>query len=341
MKKIVACGVTILLFVGCGISSKTHSKKVADVTMYLNIIDAKDLSKHLYTIASNEMAGRDTGSEGQKKAGEYLINQYKALGIQFPKGASSYYQNVPAEFMTKNFGNKGANSENIWAYIPGSTYPNEIIVISAHYDHIGIKNDEIYNGADDDASGTVALLEIAQAFAKAKSEGWGPKRSILFLHVTAEEKGLHGSRYYVENPLFPLKNTVVDINIDMIGRIDPEHVNNPNYVYVIGSDRLSTELHQINEEMNTRYIGLNLDYKYNDRNDPELIYFRSDHYNFAKNRIPSIFFFNGVHEDYHKPSDTPDKINYELLTKRTQLAFVNAWEIANRDKRIIADKNGE
>ena len=341
MKKIVVLSLLTFLLVSCSSTSKLNTKKEVSVSSYLNIIDPTDLSKHLYIVASDEMGGRDTGSEGQKKAGEYLIEQYKAMGINFPKGASSYYQKVPAEYMTKKFGNKGADSENIWAFIPGSTHPDEIVVLSAHYDHVGTKNEEIYNGADDDGSGTVALLEIAQAFAKAKKEGHGPKRSILFLHVTAEEKGLHGSRFYSENPLFPLKNTVVDINIDMIGRVDPEHESNPNYIYVIGSDRLSTELHQINEEMNTKFVGLTLDYKYNDRNDPEKIYFRSDHYNFAKNGVPSIFYFNGVHADYHKPTDTPDKINYEVLAKRAQLAFANAWEIANRDKRIIADKNGE
>lgn len=342
MNKIIAYSFIGLAIVGCAsTSSISNAKKNVEPSSYFNQIDKTDLSKNLYFIASDEMLGRDTGSEGQKKAGEYIINTYKNLGINYPTGASSYYQKVPAEFMTKKFGNKGVDSENIWAFIPGSQFPDEIVVISAHYDHVGTKNDEIYNGADDDGSGTVALLEIAQAFAQAKKEGHGPKRSILFLHVTAEEKGLHGSRYYAENPLFPLKNTVVDINIDMIGRVDPEHEENPNYIYVIGSDRLSTELHQINEEMNTKYVGLNLDYKFNDRNDPERIYFRSDHYNFAKNGVPSIFFFNGVHADYHKPSDTPDKINYELLAKRAQLAFADAWEIANREKRIVADKNGE
>lgn len=341
MKRIIAYSIVGLILLSCGTSSSVSNKKAVNVGSYINLIDKVDLSKHLHIVAGDEMAGRDTGSEGQKKAGEYLINYYKSLDITFPKGASSYYQKVPGEFMTKKFGNKGVDSENIWAFIPGSEFPDEIVVISAHYDHVGTKNDEIYNGADDDGSGTVALLEMAQAFAQAKKEGNGPRRSILFLHVTAEEKGLHGSRYYSENPLFPLKNTVVDINIDMIGRVDPAHEENPNYIYVIGSDRLSTELHQINEEMNTKYVGLNLDYKYNDRKDPERIYFRSDHYNFAKNGVPAIFFFNGVHADYHKPSDTPDKINYELMTKRAQLAFADAWEIANRDKRIVADLNGE
>jgi Zn-dependent M28 family amino/carboxypeptidase len=199
----------------------------------------------------------------------------------------------------------------------------------------------LYNGADDDGSGTVALLEIAQAFQKAKKEGHGPKRSILILHVTGEEHGLHGSRYYSENPLFPLANTVADVNIDMIGRRDEAHKDSNNYVYVIGSDYLSTDLYNICEAVNTKYTKLNLDYKYNDRKDKNRFYYRSDHYNFAKNGIPSVFLFNGVHADYHKATDEVDKIEFDALTKRTQYAFAIAWEIANREARLVVDKDGK
>ena len=240
--------------------------------------------------------------------------------------------------MKRGFSPKLNDSENIWAYIEGSEKPDEVLVISAHYDHVGMKNGEIYNGADDDGSGTVAVMEIAKAFMKAKKEGNGPKRSILFLHVTGEQHGLHGSRFYSENPLFPLKNTIADINIDMIGRRDNLNPNDNNYIYVIGSDRLSSELHTINEEVNKKYTLLRLDYKYNDRNDPEQIYYRSDHYNFAKKGIPAIFFFNGIHDDYHKPTDEVEKILFDLLTKTARLAFSLAWELANRDNRIVVDR---
>jgi Zn-dependent M28 family amino/carboxypeptidase len=214
-------------------------------------------------------------------------------------------------------------------------------VVSAHYDHVGIKNGEIYNGADDDGSGTVALMEIAQAFQQAKNDGHGPKRSILILHVTGEEHGLHGSRYYSENALFPLKNTVADVNIDMIGRRDDLHAATNDYIYLIGSDYLSSELYAICEDVNKKYINTTIDYKFNDRNDPNRFYYRSDHYNFAKNGIPSVFLFSGVHADYHKPTDEIDKIEFDALTKRARLAFVIAWEIANRDKRIVVDKDGK
>ncbi len=343
MKKIIITGLALILLSCSGTqkSPATKTTKPLDVNSYINSITSEELKTSLTIVASDEMQGRETGSEGQKKAGQYLIEQYKKNGIPFPKGADSYYQKVPAAYLNEKRNENLPDSENIWAFIEGSEKPDEIIVISAHYDHVGMKNGEIYNGADDDGSGTVALLEIAQAFQKAKKEGHGPKRSILILHVTGEEHGLHGSRYYSENPLFPLANTVADVNIDMIGRRDEAHKDSNNYVYVIGSDYLSTDLYNICEAVNTKYTKLNLDYKYNDRKDKNRFYYRSDHYNFAKNGIPSVFLFNGVHADYHKATDEVDKIEFDALTKRTQYAFAIAWEIANREARLIVDKDGK
>lgn len=236
--------------------------------------------------------------------------------------------------------NNTVRAENVIAFIPGSERPQEYVVISAHLDHIGVTADgQINNGADDDGSGTVALLEIAEAFKKAAAQGQGPKRSVVFLHVTAEEKGLLGSQYYTDyDPVFPLAQTVANLNIDMIGRIDPKREGDRNYIYLIGSDKLSTALHQLSEAVNATYAKLELDYTYNDENDPNRFYYRSDHYNFAKHNIPIIFYFNGTHEDYHRPSDTPDKINYDLLENRTRLIFHTAWELANRKDRVVVDK---
>ena len=335
MKKILFLSL-IALGTSCKNGALVATKNV-DPTEYMKTISADDLKKHLYTIAADSMEGRETGSAGQKKAGKYLISQYQQNQVSFPKGASDYYQAVPASFLNKKRNNNLADSENIWAFIEGSEKPEEVIVISAHYDHVGIENGEVYNGADDDGSGTSALLEIAQAFQMAKKEGHGPKRSILFLHVTGEEHGLLGSRYYSENPLFPLANTVADVNIDMIGRRDALHADTNNYVYIIGANRLSSELDHISATMNQKYVGLDLDYRFNDPKDPNRFYERSDHYNFAKFGIPSVFFFNGVHADYHKKSDEPNKIEYDALEKRTQLAFVIAWELANRKDRIVVD----
>ncbi|OXA75009.1 peptidase M28, partial [Flavobacterium columnare] len=230
------------------------------VTTYLNTITEKELKDHLYIIASDEMQGRNTGEEGQKKAGKYIISEYIKNNISFPDETTSYYQPIPSSYFQKAFSPRLGDSENIWTFIKGTEKPKEIIIVSAHYDHVGMKNGEIYNGADDDGSGTVSLLEIAEAFQKAKNEGHGPKRSILFLHVTGEEHGLHGSRFYSENPLFPLKNTIANVNIDMIGRRDDLHKDSNNYLYIIGSDYLSSDLYTIVENANSDFVNLKLDY---------------------------------------------------------------------------------
>ena len=304
--------------------------------VYIQTIQPEKLKDHLYIFASDEFEGRNTGEEGQKKAANYIRDFYIKNKIQSPESpfVENYFQKIPAN----TYPRIKKDTENVLGFIQGSEKPDEIVVISAHYDHVGVQNGEIYNGADDDGSGSVAILEIAHAFKKAEKDGFRPKRSILFLHVTAEEIGLLGSKFYTDiQPVFPLENTVADLNTDMIGRVDDAHKVNPNYVYLIGSDKLSKELHQLSEEINTKYIGLELDYTYNDEKDPNRFYYRSDHYNFAKNNIPIIFYFNGVHADYHKPTDTPDKINYEALANRTQLIFATAWELANRENRPALD----
>jgi hypothetical protein len=232
-------------------------------------------------------------------------------------------------------------TENVLGYLEGSDKKDELLVITAHYDHIGKHEsgtgDLINNGADDGGSGTVSVMEIAESFAQAKKDGKGPRRSILFMTVTGEEKGLLGSAYYADNPIFPLANTVVDLNIDMVGRRDPQHKDSDPYVYVIGSDKLSDELHSLSEDINKRNTQLVFDYTYNDENHPTNLYRRSDHWNFAKKNIPIIFYFDGIHEDYHKVSDEVEKIEFDLLEKRARCVFYTAWEIANRDKRIVAD----
>lgn len=232
-----------------------------------------------------------------------------------------------------------SSSENVLAYIEGGDLKEELIIISAHYDHLGKIGDVIYNGADDDGSGTVAVMELAQVFAKAKKEGHGPRRSILCIAVSGEEKGLLGSSYYVKHPEFPLNNTVCDLNIDMIGRMDKNHLDNANYIYLIGSDKLSSQLHAISENANKKYSNLELDYTYNDEKDKNRFYYRSDHYNFAKNGIPVIFYFDGVHADYHKPTDDIEKINFDKIEKITRFVFFTAWELANRNERIMVDSN--
>ncbi|HKK12609.1 MAG TPA: M28 family peptidase [Flavobacteriaceae bacterium] len=524
MKRILTLAFVLLFVLSCG-PAKQNSIKVAtsnvqqivnvDPTVYGSTITATDLKTMLYTYASDEFEGRETGEPGQKKAVNYLRQQYMDMGIPSPLSDGDYFQEVPLEkqkspeisitlngkkytnfkdfvltggtstvtitadhivyagygieadnysdykdldvkgkvvlikagepknedgtyvtsgnteptkwnngrqgrrskrdvakekgakalimmdddasftrlssyysriiksgnsghislrkaepkmlqfTVTENFGkalyedineddspkvlhtslninvkgsSENVSSENVLAFIKGSEKPNEILVISAHLDHLGVHNGKIYNGADDDGSGTIAVIEIAKAFEDAVKDGYRPRRSILFLNVTGEEKGLLGSEYYTTHPVFPLKNTIADLNIDMVGRIDPKHENNRNYVYLIGSNRLSTELHKISEDANQKYTHLDLDYTYNDDNDPNRFYYRSDHYNFAKHNIPVIFYFNGTHADYHQPTDTADKIEYNIYETRTRLVFYTAWELANRDQRIVVDK---
>lgn len=229
------------------------------------------------------------------------------------------------------------SSENVLGYVEGSDRKDEVVAVTAHYDHIGIIDGEVYNGADDDGSGTAAVLEMAQAFAQAKASGHGPRRSLLFMTVSGEEKGLLGSEWYTDHPVFPLDSTVADLNIDMIGRTDTVYGDSSHYVYVIGSKRISTELGELIEQENATWTQLHLDYTFDADSDPNRFYYRSDHYNFAKHGVPIAFFFNGVHADYHGPHDEVDKIRFDLLRTRTLLVFHTAWQLANREARIAVD----
>ena len=232
------------------------------------------------------------------------------------------------------------NASNVIGIVEGSDKKDEYVFITGHYDHLGIRDGKIYYGADDDGSGTCAVLAMAEAFAKAKAAGKGPRRTMVFMTVSGEEKGLWGSQYYSENPIFPLDKTSVDLNIDMVGRIDTERQKDDtlNYIYVIGHNKLSSDLQVINEGANNKNTMLVLDYKFDDSNDPEQIFYRSDHYNFAKKGVPILFFYDGMLKaDYHKPTDTIDKINWALYKKRVQMVFFTAWEIANRNDMLKRD----
>ncbi len=316
---------------------------------FAKTITAEDLKEYLYVYASDEFEGRNTGEAGQKKAVEYLRNFYIENDIEAGDPDKDYFQKMTLKISRGNEGE--VDTENVIAIIRGTEIPDEYIILTAHLDHVGYGRtgsragrnvNKIHNGADDDGSGTVAVLEIAQAFKEASKKGKGPKRSIVFLHVTGEEKGLLGSAYYADNPIYPLEDTVTNLNLDMIGRTDPTREGkNREYIYIIGSDHDSQDLHNLSEQTNLESVNIELDYRFNAKDDPQRFYYRSDHYNFAKNGIPIIFYFSGTNPDYHMPSDTPDKIEYDLLEVRSRLVFYTAWNIANRDQRIVVDPKPE
>jgi hypothetical protein len=249
-------------------------------------------------------------------------------------------------------------TQNVVAIAEGrdSVLKNEYVALGAHYDHVGTgspgggrapslkgdTSDTIWNGADDDGSGTVALMAVAETLGKNPP----PKRSVLFVWHCGEEKGLWGSRYFVENPTVPLDRIVTQINIDMIGRSKAAGDSNaantslsgPNEVYVIGSKLMSTQLGELSESTNHAYLNLTLNYKYDDPKDPNRFFYRSDHYNYAKKGVPIIFYFDGEHEDYHRPGDHPEKIDYQKMEKVTRTVFVTMWELAERATRPVVDK---
>ncbi|WP_223652596.1 M28 family peptidase [Hymenobacter psoromatis] len=266
------------------------------------------------------------------------VQQYAAATAAAGKPVASKFRPVKFSLNAPQT-SSAVSTENVLGFLPGTDLKEEILVVSAHYDHLGIIGGEVYNGADDDGSGTVGMLSIAQAFAKASRSGHAPRRSILFLANTGEEKGLLGSEYYTDHPVFPLASTVTDLNIDMIGRTDAAHAGQPDYVYVIGSDKLSSQLHAALLEANRTHGNLALDFRFNDPADPNRFYYRSDHYNFAKKGIPVAFFFNGVHPDYHQASDEISKIEFDKLEARARLVFYLAWDLANRDGRVVVDSN--
>ena len=266
------------------------------------------------------------------------------MGSDFQSGTS--IASLPSKTYTANIlldFNKQVTvlqSSNVIGLIEGTDKKDEYLFLTSHYDHLGKRDNVIYYGADDDGSGTASVLEMAKAFSKATSEGYRPRRTLVFMTVSGEEKGLWGSEYYSEHPIYPIEKTTADLNTDMVGRIGSDYTgkNNKdsmNYVYLIGDDKLSSDLPGIADKNNNS--KLLLDRRYNDLKDPNRFYYRSDHFNFARKGIPVLFYFDGVHKDYHQPSDTVDKINFDLMEKRVRYIFFTAWDIANRDQMLKRD----
>ena len=246
-------------------------------------------------------------------------------------------------------------TRNVVGVVEGSDpkLKDTYVVYGAHYDHNGYRDgdprpgrgnqpppdpdDRIYNGADDDGSGTVAIMAVARAFA----QGPRPKRSLLFVWHSGEENGLLGSRYLVDFPVVPLGSMVAQLNMDMVGRNRDNNPDESNTVYVIGSDRISTELHNINEDANASLRKpLTMNYEMNDPADRQSIYTRSDHYSYASKGIPILFYFTGFHPDYHQVSDSVDKIIFDKIQRVAQLAYETGRRVANLGRAPERDNKG-
>lgn len=319
-------------------------------------ITAERIRPILTALAHDSMKGRNTGSPEEWKAADYLAAWYTRIGAT-PAGVDgTWFQ--PFELARANrrwslqaptsapAGADLLKSRNVVAVVEGSdpALRDQYVVVMAHYDHVGIgradaRGDSLHNGADDNASGTTGLMILAETLQQARAAGYGPRRSVLFLHVSAEERGLLGSRYFSDNPTRSIDSTIAAINLDMVGRIDQAHRDraDTNYIYLIGSELVSSHLDSLLRSANNRTGRLSLDPALNDINDPQQIYRRSDHWNFGRLGVPFAFFFSGLHEDYHRPGDESHKIAYEAMALRLRTAYGTVIELANTDKRPTID----
>ena len=296
--------------------------------------DSQAFSKG-YNLISPEMAATLLQLDNAGSLAKYRQNLIESIDDFTPRALNFSLSQIPYHRKLS------LETENVLAFLEGADprLKDEIVVVTSHYDHVGIgrpdsTGDRIYNGADDDGSGTIGILNMARAFQLAAQDGVYPKRSILFLNVTAEEKGLLGSRYYSDHPVFPIEKTVANLNTDMIGRIDEEHKQKgmEDYTYIIGSELISSDLDSLITTANRRSGQVELNKKYNDLQDPNQFYRRSDHWNFGRLGVPFAFFFTGVHEDYHRPSDEVHKIRFEKMARIVRTMYASAVMIANAEK---------
>lgn len=327
-------------------------------------VSASLLRKHVFLLASDSLQGRETGTPGQLQATFYCTKTFRqthlATVFRIDSTRCSFRQTYPFTVTeVTNFGAPGAYrsvsstykryelssppltakdstdvlfGDNIAGALIGTDLKQDVVVISAHYDHLGHVGKRVFHGADDNASGTATVLSVAAVFDSLAQVGIRPRRTILFVLFSGEEGGLIGSQYFVNNSPIPLEQVVCDLNIDMVGRIDYEHRKKPDYCYLINGNQ-DNELQKIAEAVNQQSVHLALNQGgYDVKLDPKRYFYRSDHFNFAKVGIPVLFFTDGEHPDYHQPSDTADKIDYELLQKRATLVFQTAWRVANLDK---------
>lgn len=311
------------------------------------VVSERELMSHLSFLASDAVQGREAGSPYEKVAATYLIAHHQRWGN--PPLLKSGYTHAfplrrirPALRTTENPQKTSKKKEktpesapvaydtliawNVLAYRPGAVYPGEYVILSAHYDHLGVNSrGEVYNGADDNGSGTAVLLEAARILSLLPP----PRRTIVFFHTGAEEKGLVGAFRFVRDSLVPVDSIVAVLNVDMLGRTDTLHRPGENYLYAIGPAYTTPRLREIHEAVNALCCGWQFDYRYDDKNHPDRLFYRSDHYAFAQKGVPAVFYFGGLHEDYHQPTDDVEKIDPARLRRAAILLASLAWTLAN------------
>lgn len=316
------------------------SYEALDMTLKMELLPQMPFNKTVIVVLDFEKnAGKALLKKFKHNSGyHYLKPPGKNIFIVPASFAGEVDLSYPKELLVRQDikGGESQTTENIIGIVRGQqafTPQEEFVVLSAHYDHLGIRYRKVYNGADDNASGTAGLLSIARACAMAARNGHKPKRSMLFVFFTGEEGGLHGSRFFTTYPPVPLQQIVADVNVDMIGRVDKQHAGRQKYVYLIGGRLISHDLHRLVYAVNKACCGFYLDEYYNSLSHPESLFTRSDHYNFAVHDIPVVFFFSGFHEDYHKHSDDPEKINVARAVLISRLVFQVGWALAEQDTR--------
>ncbi|WP_338871016.1 M28 family peptidase [Spirosoma sp. SC4-14] len=316
------------------------------------------LKQHVFALADDSLQGRETGTPSQLTAARYCVKSFRKSHLlavfRVDSVRGSFYQPFyftsttlalfkPRPGQTPVMYKKGEllpapvtakdsaqvlQGHNVAGFILGTDRKQEIVVISAHYDHVGRIGGRVFPGADDNASGTATVLSVASVFDSLAQQGIRSRRSILFVLFSGEENGLLGSTYFVNNSPIPITQLVGNLNTDMIGRIDNKHRKHPDYCYLItGSE--NSRLRRLAEQANKQSVRIELDYEHDTEDDPKQYFSRSDHYNLAKLGVPVLFFTDGEHPDYHQPSDKPEKIEFDLLAKRATLIFQTAWLMAN------------
>ncbi len=292
----------------------------AQLVNYASSILRRDLQEHVAILASDSLQGRATGTPGGKMAGDYIARCFEEYGLQAPFNGS-YFQIIDSS----------TQARNVIGIISGTEDADKAIILGAHYDHHGMHEGVVYNGADDNASGVAAMLAVAKTLASMQKNHYLPKRTIIFIAYDAKEYSMAGSAFYVKHPLVSLKQTMACINLDMLGRIDAPPASDTNYVLVVGAHKNKSKLKEVVDYQNVnKQLNLDIDYTfYGSEVFSQIFYEISDQYNFGKKKIPVLYFTSGMHDDLWKPTDDPDRLSYPILQKRTQLVYYVLWDIAN------------